>query len=134
MRSFTAVVSGEVVQHAKVRPMLVSKEPHVQPVERGEVPTKHMSQLKLRNGGGRPFGGHARRSTKALATRRCSRMLIMSASSVVMRGKRGMPVSDEGAKGGAASRSGCRMHKYRGDGMQVSRVYVRAQGGLWGSG
>ena len=57
MRSFTAVVSGEVVQHAKVGPMLVSKEPHVQPVERGEVPPKHMSQLKLRNGGGRPFGG-----------------------------------------------------------------------------
>ena len=94
MRSFTAIVSGEVVQHAKVGPMLVGNEPHVQPVELGEVPSKHMSQLKLRNGGGRPFGGQARRSTKVLATRRCRRMLIMSASSVVMRGKRGMPVCD----------------------------------------
>ena len=134
MRSFTAIVSGEVVQHAKVGPMLVSNEPHVQPVERGEVPSKHMSQLKLRNGGGRPFGGHARRSTKALATRRCRRMLIMSASSVVMRGKRGMPVCDEGAKGGAAGRSVCRMHRCRGDDTQMNRFYMRAQGGHWGSG
>ena len=91
-------------------PMLASKEPHIQPVECGEVPSS-MSQLKLRNGGGRPFGGHARRSTKALATRRCSGMLIMSASSVVLRGKRAMSVNDEGAKGGAASRSGCRMRR-----------------------
>ena len=95
----------------KVGPMLESNEPHVQPVERGGVPSKHMSQLKLRNGGGRPFGGHARRSTKTLATRRCRRMLIMSASSVVMRGKRGMPVCDEGAKDGTVGRSGCRMHR-----------------------
>ena len=61
-------------------------------------------------------------------------MLIMSASSVVMRGKRGMPVSDEGAKGGAAGRSGCRMHRYRGDGTQINIFYMRAQGGHWGSG
>ena len=47
----------------------------------------------------------------------------MSASSVVMRGKRGMPVSDEGAKGGAAGRSGCRMHRYRGDGTQINIFY-----------
>ena len=123
MTSLTAIVKGEVVQHAKKRHMLVSNEPHVQPVEHGEMPSQHKSQLWLRKGGGRSSGRHPRRSTGPWA-RRCMRTLIMPARSVVMQGTRGMLVCDKAVKSGAMGR----IARIQNDYIQVSRNYMRGGG------